>query len=672
MAHPNVVRLVADPTRADTFIPEHAEFARRERARRAAQAAKRAATATGRTTAHAAVVSAKATAKGTVKASRVTGRTAVRFRAELVPYTVAAALLVLTTLHHRAAGPDAGSQATWAYGAPAMGAFGISYLAAKRGNATAGPVCAASAVVGVLLAWAAWTVSAGPTLDGLLVLGFLATAAGIPYWMWLSNKRNPRHVEVTLPGNLVANPVDLVDPFKPLGLEGAHWVGAREPTPSGYRTVLAIPPGTNGRTVANRKGPDLAHLLDVGVDDVELIEADKAARVNVLVHTLDLLAHSRSWPNLDHERVDLYSPVPIGQNRTGELVNLHLVAKHLLIAGETGSGKSNVMTMIVAAAALDPAVAVFGIDGKVTELPLWRDRMTAYVDDNPVAALAMLNDLRRTMGNRQRLLREANRRNVTRADGLGLIVLVIDELARFTLDATGDLGRQFLTALLDLLQVGRSVGLIVVAATQRPSGDLITGDVRAGFTYRMVLRMSDGQGSRMALGEGFHVSAATLDPGRPGLAYLSTGELRPRMMRAFCVGDDDLATLAARAGDVPPPALPGVVVSPTVADYDPDGDRDTSPLEHHDPPSVARPMVRHFPNGAPIPSHEVGLWDALAGFPDGASVEDIQLTPGSGLSSRSPITDRMRKWTLAGHLEHRPGRTNRWRRLDITHDAQVA
>ncbi|PSK95797.1 FtsK/SpoIIIE family protein [Haloactinopolyspora alba] len=668
MAQPTVVKLAPDRSDPTRFTPDQRRAKARATTARAARATGRGSVRAGRATAH-----------GTAVASRATGRAAWRFRAELVPYTAGHGLLGLTAVHHMAAGAAAQTQALGVYGLPAAGAAVVAYLAAKRGGERSRAVLGAAVGAALLLAWAAWVTATGPSWPAYLVLLVLATAVGVVYWPWLLTRRDPRHVEVNLPGHLVPDAAPAVeDPFKPLGLAGAAWAGTRERIASGYAQTLILPPGKNGRTVADTKGPDLAGMLDVGVDDVEVLEdTRKASRVRVLVHTKDLLANPTPWPWLGSNRTDLYDGMPLGLNRAGDLTPLNLIERHVLIAGESGSGKSNVLSMITAAAALDPCVSLWGLDGKITELPGWRPRMTAYVDSNPEAALALLDDLRRTMARRQRILRERRHRNVQRGDDLGLIVLVIDELARFTLETTAETGQKFMTALLDILQVGRSVGVIVVADTQRPSANLLTGDMRAGFTYRLAMRMSDGDGSRMALGDGAGVNAATIDPERRGLGYLAAGTARPRLMRAFFVPDDDLATLTDTAAKVPAPDLPGITLSETVASYDPDDTLDDDRPDLAAVPDTDHPTVepvrmqRRFPDGHPIRQQDVTVWDALTRHPDGATIEQLQLDPAIEFTSRQPLADRLKAWTTAGYLERIEGRPLRWRRLDLAPDIEA-
>ncbi|MGH2689720.1 MAG: FtsK/SpoIIIE domain-containing protein [Actinomycetota bacterium] len=74
------------------------------------------------------------------------------------------------------------------------------------------------------------------------------------------------------------------------------------------------------------------------------------------------------WRNLDALRLSLWEAVPVGIDEDGELVWVTLPEHHLLVGGETGAGKSVVVSMLVATAALDPSVKLWLLDGKLVEL----------------------------------------------------------------------------------------------------------------------------------------------------------------------------------------------------------------------------------------------------------------------------------------------------------------
>jgi hypothetical protein len=93
----------------------------------------------------------------------------------------------------------------------------------------------------------------------------------------------------------------------------------------------------------------------------------------VYIVTADPLADSAGpWPLLETERTSIWDPIPVGVNENGEDATLTLPESSVLIGGITGAGKSNLVSMIVAAGALDPDCKLWLIDGKQVEFGPWR------------------------------------------------------------------------------------------------------------------------------------------------------------------------------------------------------------------------------------------------------------------------------------------------------------
>lgn len=69
------------------------------------------------------------------------------------------------------------------------------------------------------------------------------------------------------------------------------------------------------------------------------------------------------------------------------------------------------------------------------------------------------------------------------------IVIVIDELADYTLPYGNELlARSFRDHLISIAQLGRSVGVHVIAVTQKPSRDVINAFIKANFSTRVAFR----------------------------------------------------------------------------------------------------------------------------------------------------------------------------------------
>src|SRR5690606_8497847 len=94
------------------------------------------------------------------------------------------------------------------------------------------------------------------------------------------------------------------------------------------------------------------------------------------------------------------------------------------------------------------------------------------------------------------------------------LVIVVDEFAALAGDVP-----EFVDGVVDVAQRGRSLGLHLVLATQRPAG-VIKDNLRANTNLRIALRMADEADSTDVLGTPL---AAGFDPGVPGRGAVRTG-----------------------------------------------------------------------------------------------------------------------------------------------------
>ena len=137
------------------------------------------------------------------------------------------------------------------------------------------------------------------------------------------------------------------------------------------------------------------------------------------------------------------------------------------------------------------------------------------------------------------------------ADGdFGLHVVAIDELAFYMRGGTKDERTELSETLRDLISRGRAAGMIVVAATQKPSNDIVPTFVRDLFSFRMALRCTTPEASDTILGQGWAkegYSASTLDPTPRGVGCLLAEGAVPVKVRTHYLDDDAIAELAQRA-----------------------------------------------------------------------------------------------------------------------------
>jgi DNA segregation ATPase FtsK/SpoIIIE, S-DNA-T family len=232
------------------------------------------------------------------------------------------------------------------------------------------------------------------------------------------------------------------------------------------------------------------------------------------------------------------------------VLELTLPEHNLLIGGEPGSGKSVVLSSIVAAGALDPTATLTLLDGKQVELAVWRPVAETFVGPDLAEATETLEFLQSEMNLRYQRLLEQRRRKLDRTDAEGLRLVVVDELALYLRGGTKALHDRFAEALRDLVSRGRAAGVIVVAATQKPSHDVVPTFVRDLFSYRMAMRCTSPDASDTILGQGWAArgySAATIDSAQRGIGYVLAEGGIPRRFRAPFFTDEDIAVLAHRA-----------------------------------------------------------------------------------------------------------------------------
>jgi S-DNA-T family DNA segregation ATPase FtsK/SpoIIIE len=279
--------------------------------------------------------------------------------------------------------------------------------------------------------------------------------------------------------------------------------------------------------------------------------------------------------------LSIFDDVFIGVDELGQRVTVPLIYRNMLIGGEPGAGKSALLNLLVAHAALSLDCRLCLLDGKRVELGQWRACADVFVGPDQGHAIRTLTRLQTVMDNRYAYLEWCGDRKViaTDTDRLRPILIAIDEIAYYSATA-GDkkTQEQFAALLRDLVARGRAVGLIVIAATQRPSSDIIPTSLRDLFAWRFAGRCTTDVSSDIVLGHGWANrgwSANTISPTNQGAGLLIAENGTPRLVKTAYLFDADCARIAGYAA-----ALRGVTrnlraVAPP-ADDDPKESRDAA------------------------------------------------------------------------------------------------
>ena len=206
----------------------------------------------------------------------------------------------------------------------------------------------------------------------------------------------------------------------------------------------------------------------------------------------------------------------------GEVSNLYydmLEQPHLLIAGATGSGKSVVINGLLKTlfTCQTPTTAkVILIDPKRVELREWRNY--PHVIRRETEPARIVDALRWAVDEMENRFQIMERRDVKRYTGNDIYIF-IDEYADLITTSKKDVE----PLIIRLAQLGRAAGIHLILATQRPTRDIITGQIKVNIDSRLALRCPTGQDSRNVL----DVKGAEDLPRYGRGIYLTPGTMKP-------------------------------------------------------------------------------------------------------------------------------------------------
>ncbi len=238
--------------------------------------------------------------------------------------------------------------------------------------------------------------------------------------------------------------------------------------------------------------------------------------------------------------------VALGKDISGTPIILDLAKMpHLLIAGQTGSGKSVCVNSIIASImykASPNEVKLLMVDPKVVELSVYNGipHLDTPVVTKPKKAAGALSWAVNEMMLRYDMFAEAKVREIkgynsyAKANNLPLmpqVVIIIDELADLMMAAPGEVE----DSICRLAQLARAAGMHLVIATQRPSVNVITGTIKANIPSRIAFATSNAIDSRTIL----DASGAEKLLGRGDMLYHPTGASKPMRVQGAFLSDEE-------------------------------------------------------------------------------------------------------------------------------------
>ena len=172
---------------------------------------------------------------------------------------------------------------------------------------------------------------------------------------------------------------------------------------------------------------------------------------------------------------------------------------HVLIAGESGSGKSVMMHNIICSLLLKNSpntMQMLLIDPKRVEFKFfYKDSPCLFcpVVTEPETALQRLEEASNEMMKRYDIMEEEGKRFWTGKK----LYIVIDEIA--DLVSTG--GKRLEAVIEKIARLGRGAGVHLIVATQHPTAKVLSRQITTNLDTRICLRVNDASASRLVLGE---------------------------------------------------------------------------------------------------------------------------------------------------------------------------
>ena len=294
----------------------------------------------------------------------------------------------------------------------------------------------------------------------------------------------------------------------------------------------------------------LTHLM---VDNIKIERSQECTGFVIIIPVTNrdvvpfanVMEHNPNYPCKTFEN-PLTLTLGIDNANNPVFVNLE-DAPHILIAGQTGSGKSTCMHSIISSllfARYPSKLNLILIDPKQVEFTKYQN-LKYYLNDNTVVTKNyevpnLLYNVCGEMDWRYSKFKEKGVNNINdynqcftqpSAEAFNRIVVVIDEMADLILSNP----KEITHLLVRIAQMGRAAGIHLILSTQRPSREVLPGLLKANIPVKICFKVTTAVNSRVVLdtsgaenligkGDGL------LDNGRDGL----------QRFQGCCISDEDI------------------------------------------------------------------------------------------------------------------------------------
>jgi len=236
-------------------------------------------------------------------------------------------------------------------------------------------------------------------------------------------------------------------------------------------------------------------------------------------------------------------PISIGVDTIGNPKIIDLAKMpHLLIAGQTGSGKSVCMNSIILSLLYTKTpeeCELVLVDPKRVEMASYANlpHLRVPVVTEPEEAVEVFQSLITEMDSRYELLQEYRVRNIESYNEkaeikMPYIVTLVDEMSDLMMTS----GKELEAMIVRIAQLARAVGIHLVLATQRPVAKVITGLIKSNMPSRIAFQVASKLDSRVILDS----NGAEKLIGRGDMLMFYPGMSEPERFHGAWVSDDEI------------------------------------------------------------------------------------------------------------------------------------
>ena len=325
---------------------------------------------------------------------------------------------------------------------------------------------------------------------GVMLMITLSVIAGIGVWSYIKERPIRRRINYFFE---LFEKIDLVssDDIAPLYLGEAEI--------SDY--LLSVSFNTTiPLRVWEQKREELETLMNVKIIDI----AQNKSNFQI-VHLIIETQAIPEWVDWNDRFIDNKGDtLNIGMGYYG-VVGMDLEKQpHAFIAGETGSGKSNILKCLIHQTLLKEYDVILIDFKRGVSFSIFNDYVTVYYEYKTV--IQVLNDMVNETNNRLDKFRNSyvdniNDYNRHSSDYLNRKIIFIDELAELLRTRDRDTANRLNDSVETLTRLSRAVGIHLIMGLQRPDSTIISGQIKNNVSFRVCGRFVDREPSRIMLGD---------------------------------------------------------------------------------------------------------------------------------------------------------------------------